>query len=71
MPVSQHDAFSACLAAAPKVSQGGLAAGLAGQSGTIVGPGGTPMMLRKSCDLCVRLKRACDGKNPCHLCLRR
>ncbi|CAN0258369.1 unnamed protein product, partial [Ectocarpus sp. 12 AP-2014] len=21
--------------------------------------------LRKSCDYCVRLKRACDGKNPC------
>ncbi|CAN0525870.1 unnamed protein product, partial [Laminaria digitata] len=27
--------------------------------------------LRKSCDYCVRLKRACDGKNPCSLCLRR
>ncbi|CBJ30417.1 hypothetical protein Esi_0189_0042 [Ectocarpus siliculosus] len=27
--------------------------------------------LRKSCDYCVRLKRACDGKNPCSLCARR
>lgn len=27
--------------------------------------------LRKSCDYCVRLKRACDGKNPCSLCSRR
>ena len=32
--------------------------------------GGT-VELRKSCDYCVRLKRACDGKNPCSLCLRR
>lgn len=27
--------------------------------------------LRKSCDYCVRLKRACDGKKPCSLCARR
>lgn len=27
--------------------------------------------LRKSCDYCVKLKRACDGKNPCSLCSRR
>lgn len=30
-----------------------------------------PIELRKSCDYCVRLKRACDGKNPCSLCSRR
>lgn len=29
------------------------------------------VVLRKSCDLCVRLKRACDGESPCQLCLRR
>lgn len=28
----------------------------------------TTVELRKSCDYCVRLKRACDGKNPCSLC---
>ncbi|CAN0361325.1 unnamed protein product, partial [Hapterophycus canaliculatus] len=31
----------------------------------------TTVELRKSCDYCVRLKRACDGKNPCSLCSRR
>lgn len=31
----------------------------------------TTVELRKSCDYCVRLKRACDGKNPCILCSRR
>lgn len=30
-----------------------------------------PVTLRKACCLCVRLKRACDGKSPCHLCIRR
>lgn len=27
--------------------------------------------LRKSCDYCARMKRACDGLDPCALCLRR
>ncbi|CAM9213357.1 unnamed protein product, partial [Choristocarpus tenellus] len=27
--------------------------------------------MRKSCDYCVRMKRACDGKTPCQLCTRR
>lgn len=26
--------------------------------------------MRKSCDYCVRMKRACDGKTPCELCTR-
>ncbi|CAM9773729.1 unnamed protein product, partial [Choristocarpus tenellus] len=27
--------------------------------------------LRRSCDYCVKMKRACDGKTPCQLCRRR
>ncbi|CAN0089168.1 unnamed protein product, partial [Scytosiphon promiscuus] len=28
-------------------------------------------VLRKSCDYCARMKRACDGGSPCSLCCRR
>ena len=31
---------------------------------------GTSRTLRKSCDSCVRLKRACNGESPCRLCAR-
>lgn len=30
----------------------------------------TSRTLRKSCDSCVRLKRACNGESPCRLCAR-
>ncbi|CAM9378518.1 unnamed protein product, partial [Choristocarpus tenellus] len=30
-----------------------------------------PPRLRKSCDYCVRMKRACDGKTPCEMCTKR
>lgn len=32
--------------------------------------GGDQSRMRKSCDYCVRMKRACDGKTPCELCTR-
>lgn len=28
------------------------------------------LKMRKSCNYCVRMKRACDGKTPCELCTR-
>lgn len=28
------------------------------------------VVLRRSCDSCVKLKRACNGESPCHLCAR-
>ncbi|CAM9633101.1 unnamed protein product, partial [Ascophyllum nodosum] len=34
-------------------------------------PAASEHRLRKSCDYCVRMKRACDGKTPCGLCTRR
>lgn len=39
-------------------------------AGTASNTAAAVVRLRKSCDSCVRLKRACNGESPCHLCAR-